>query len=339
MYAIRQHAFGAPDMLVYEEVDTPAPGPGEVRVAVTAAGVHVMDTVLRAGREMGMALPRLPMTPGREAAGVVDAVGAGVAEEWLGQRVAAYLGHERNGGYATHAVTSADSLHRVPDGVDDDTAVTMIGTGRTAVGILEQAALSAGDVVVVTAAAGGLGTLLVQAARRAGAVVVGLAGSPRKLEVVREQGANGAVDYTLPGWEEHLREALGGVPSTVVLDGVGGRLGRAAAESLGAGGRHLYFGWVSDEGRFTGFSPEELEAYGITSQLAVGPALFGLPGGIRRLEETALRWAAQGRLSPVVQSFPLARAARAHHALETRATVGKVVLRPEAAAASRGQER
>ncbi|MCX4993491.1 zinc-binding dehydrogenase [Streptomyces sp. NBC_00568] len=328
MYAIRQHAFGAPDKLVYEEVDPPSLGPGEVRLAVTAAGVHLMDTVLRAGREMGMALPRLPMTPGREAAGVVDAVGAGVDAGWLGERVVAYLGHERNGGYATHAVTSADSLHRIPDGLDDNAAVTMIGTGRTAIGILEQATLSAKDVVVVTAAAGGLGTLLVQAARGAGAVVVGLAGGGQKLDVVREQGANGAVDYTLPGWEELLREALGGVPSTVVLDGVGGRLGRTAAESLGDGGRHLYFGWASDEGRFTSFSPQELEKYGITSQLAVGPSLFGLPGGIRRLEETALQWAAAGRLSPVVQSFPLACADEAHHALETRATVGKVVLRP-----------
>ncbi|MFF7090782.1 zinc-binding dehydrogenase [Streptomyces rubradiris] len=328
MYAIRQHAFGAPDKLVYEEVAAPSPGPGEVRLAVTAAGVHLMDTVLRAGREMGMALPRLPMTPGREAAGIVDAVGTEVDEAWLGARVVAYLGHERNGGYATHAVTSADSLHRVPDGLDDDAAVAMIGTGRTAVGVLEQAALSAEDVVVVTAAAGGLGTLLVQAARHAGAVVVGLAGGRRKLDVVLEQGADGAVDYTLPGWEERLEEALGGEPSTVVLDGVGGRLGRAAAESLGRGGRHLYFGWASDEGRFTSFSPQELEQYGITSRLAVGPSLFGLPGGVRGLEETALRWAADGRLSPVVQSFPLARAAQAHHAMETRATIGKAVLRP-----------
>ncbi|MFF8973824.1 zinc-binding dehydrogenase [Streptomyces sp. NPDC014995] len=329
MYAIRQHAFGAPDVLVYEEVEPLSPGPGEVRLAVTAAGVHLMDTVLRAGREMGMALPHLPMTPGREAAGVVDAVGAGVDEGWLGERAVAYLGHERNGGYATHAVTSAASLHHVPDGLDDNAAVTMIGTGRTAIGILEQAALSAEDVVVVTAAAGGLGTLLMQAARRAGAVAVGLAGSRHKLDVVLEQGANHAVDYTLPGWQERLGDALGGVPSTVVLDGVGGRLGRTAAETLGAGGRHLYYGWVSDEGRFTSFSPQELGQRGITSRLAVGPSMFGLPGGIRRLEETALQWAAAGRLRPVVQCFPLVRAAEAHHALETRATIGKVVLRPE----------
>ncbi|WP_395575053.1 zinc-binding dehydrogenase [Streptomyces sp. BK79] len=328
MYAARQHVFGPPETLVYQEVATPSPGPGEVRLAVTAAGVHLMDTVLRAGRELGMALPRLPMTPGREAAGVVDAVGAGVDAGWLGARVVAYLGQERNGGYATHAVASADSLHRVPDGVDDAAAVTMIGTGRTAVGVLEQAALSAGDVVVVTAAAGGLGTLLVQAGRQAGARVIGLAGGGRKTEAVLEQGADGAVDYTLPDWEGRLGEALRGAASTVVLDGVGGRLGRSAAQSLGSGGRHLYYGWASDEGHFTTFTEAELEEYGITSQLVVGPSLSALPGGIRRLEESALHGAARGLFRPVVQSFTLDRAAQAHAALEARETMGKVVLRP-----------
>ncbi|WP_030681838.1 zinc-binding dehydrogenase [Streptomyces cellulosae] len=329
MYAVRQYVFGPPDRLVYEKVDCPLPGPGEVRIAVTAAGVHLMDTVLRAGRDLGMALPRLPMTPGREVAGVVDAVGPGVDESWLGVRAVAYLGHERNGGYAEFAVAPAEALHSVPDEVDDATAVAMIGTGRTTTGVLEQAALTAGDVVVVTAAAGGMGALLVQAARRAGALVVGLAGGAHKTAVVLEQGANGAVDYTVPGWEARLAEALGDASSTVVFDGVGGRLGRAAAESLGAGGRHLYFGWASDEGRFATFTPEELAKSGITSRLAVGPTLFALPGGIRRLEETALGWAAADLMRPLVHAFPLSRAAQAHQALETRATVGKVVLRPE----------
>lgn len=327
-YAVRQHVFGSPQTLVYEEVDPPSPGPGEVRLAVTAAGVHLMDTVLRAGRETGMALPRLPMTPGREAAGLVDAVGAGVDASWLGARVVAYLGHERSGGYATHAVAFADALHRVPDGVDDATAVTMIGTGRTVVGVLEQAALSAGDVVVVTAAAGGMGTLLVQAARQAGARVVGLAGGRLKTGAVLEQGADGAVDYALAGWERRLGAALRGEPATVVFDGVGGSLGRGAAESLGPGGKHLYYGWASDEGHFTTFTEAELEKYGITSHMVVGPSLFALPGGVRRLEETALARAAEGLFRPLVQSFPLSRAAKAHLALESRATVGKVVLRP-----------
>jgi NADPH2:quinone reductase len=182
----------------------------------------------------------------------------------------------------------------------------------------------------VTAAAGGLGTLLVQAARQAGARVIGLVGGRQKTEAVLEQGADGAVDYTAADWERQLGEALRGEASTVVFDGVGGRLGRGAAQSLGSGGRHLYYGWASDEGHFTTFTEAELEQYGITSHLVVGPSLFALPGGIRRLEETALDQAAKGLFRPVVQSFPLALAAQAHSELETRATVGKVVLRPEA---------
>jgi NADPH2:quinone reductase len=328
MYAIRQYEFGPPENLLYEEREPPVPGPGEVRLAVTAAGVHLMDTVLRAGRETGMTLPRLPVTPGREAAGVVDAVGAGVGTDWLGARVVAYLGAERNGGYASLAVAPAEALHRIPDALDDAAAVAMIGTGRTAVGVLEQAALSAKDVVVVTAAAGGMGTLFVQEARRAGALVVGLAGGRHKTALVLENGADGAVDCTGPGWRERLAEELRGGTSTVVLDGVGGRLGRAAAESLGAGGRHLYFGWASDEGHFTHFDADERERYRITSELVVGPSLFARPQGVRGLEETALSWASTGRLRPAVQCFPLSRAAEAHRALETRATVGKVVLRP-----------
>ncbi|THC43441.1 zinc-binding dehydrogenase [Streptomyces sp. A1499] len=330
MYAIRQYEFGPPETLVYEETAPPSPGPGEVLIAVTAAGVHLMDTVLRAGREMGMALPRLPMTPGREAAGVVEAVGAGVGEDWLGARVVAYLGHERNGGYAALAVAPVEALHRVPATLDDAAAVAMIGTGRTAVGVLRQAALSADDVVVVTAAAGGLGTLFVQEARRADALVVGLAGGRHKTALALEHGAHGAIDYTRPDWRERLADELKGRASTVVLDGVGGRLGRTAAESLGAGGRHLYFGWASDEGHFTRFDADELEKYRISSEMVVGPSLFALPGGVRGLEETALSWAATGRLRPVVRCYPLAEAAEAHRALESRASVGKVVLRPGA---------
>jgi NADPH2:quinone reductase len=137
MHAIRQYVFGPVDNLRYDEVPDLVPGPGEVRIAVGAAGVHVMDTVLRAGLEGGLPLPELPMTPGREVAGTVDAVGDGVDGTWRGRRVAAYLGHERSGGYAEFAVADSDSLLVVPDGMGDAEAVAMIGTGRTVVGILE----------------------------------------------------------------------------------------------------------------------------------------------------------------------------------------------------------
>ena len=164
MHAIRQHAFGGPETLEYEEVPDPEPGEGQVRIAVEAAGVHLLDTTIRSGAGGGpFPLPDLPMTPGREVAGRVDLVGPGVDPAWRGRRVVAHLGMT-SGGYASRAVAAVGSVHEVADHVDAPAAVAMIGTGRTAMGILDVADVGAHDVVLVTAAAGGLGTLLVQAA-------------------------------------------------------------------------------------------------------------------------------------------------------------------------------
>ncbi|MFJ3671101.1 zinc-binding dehydrogenase [Streptomyces sp. NPDC090106] len=326
MHAIRQSAFGPPESLRYEETGRPVPGPGEVLIRVAAAGVHLMDTALRAGSSYGLPLPSLPMTPGREVAGTVEAVGPDVDAGRLGERVVAYLGHERSGGYAEFAIADAEAPHSLPTQVGYPEAVAMIGTGRTVLGVLDQARLTAQDVVVVTAAAGGMGVLLVQAARRAGALVVGLAGGSGKTEQVLTEGADAAVDYTADGWTAELDAALGPRGATVLFDGVGGDLGTTAMRRLAPGGRHLFYGWASEPGRFGALPAEELDRRGITSTFVVGPSLFELPGGVRALEERALAEAASGRLRPAIRSFPLAEAAAAHHALESRATTGKVVL-------------
>jgi NADPH:quinone reductase len=326
MHAIRLHAFGPAANLRYEEVDDPRPGPGQARIAVAACGVHLIDTALRAGRPMGpLALPELPTIPGREVAGVVDAVGPEVDERWVGARVVAHLG-PASGGYAELAVREIEALHRLPDGVADDAAVAMIGTGRTALAILEVAALTAEDVVLVTAAAGGLGILLVQAARGAGATVVGVAGGPAKVQRVAQLGATLAVDYSAPEWSVAVRGALDGREVTVALDGVGGAVGRGALELLGAGGRLILFGFSS--GTPTELSAGDLFGRGITVSAAIGARMAQRPGGLRDLEEQALAAAADGRLVPLVQRFALAKAAAAHEAIERRATIGKTVLVP-----------
>jgi NADPH2:quinone reductase len=326
MHAIRQHAFGPAENLRYEEVPDPGPAEGQVRIAVEAAGVHLLDTLIRRGQAGGpFPLPELPMTPGREVAGRVDAVGAGVDAGWVGRRVVAHLGMA-SGGYAELAVAPVSSLHEVADHLTAEAAVAMIGTGRTAMGILEVAELTAKDVVLVPAAAGGLGSLFVQAARHAGAVVVGLAGGPAKVERVLRLGATAAVDYREPDWPERVRAALGDRAVTVVLDSVGGDVGRAALGLLGVGGRLVMFGWSSGEP--TQVTTADLLGRGL-SATAVGPRLLQRPGGLRELETRSLEEAAAGRLVPLVeQTFPLADAAAAHTALETRATVGKVVLIP-----------
>jgi NADPH:quinone reductase len=247
MRAIRLHEFGPAENLVYEEVEDPQPGPGQVRIAVAAAGVHLIDTTIRAGVQRGpLPLPDLPAIPGREVAGAVDTLGAGVDESWLGRRVVAHLG-PASGGYAELAVREVDAVHALPDGVAEDDAVAMIGTGRTTLAILEVAQVAAGDVALITAAAGGIGSLLVQAMREAGAVAVGLAGGEEKVARVHELGATVAIDYTAPDWADAVREALGDARVTVAFDGVGGTVGRGALELLAPGGRLILFGWSSGE--------------------------------------------------------------------------------------------
>ncbi|WP_427166839.1 zinc-binding dehydrogenase [Streptomyces sp. C1-1] len=322
MHAVRLHAFGPPGNLTLEEIDDPVPGPGQVRVAVAAAGVHLLDTALREGvRGPLPELPALPTVPGREVAGVVEALGEGVAGLWLGRRVVAHLGFAP-GGYAELAVTDVDRVHEIPRNLDFAEAVAMIGTGRTAMGIVQFAEFGPDAVVVVPAAAGGIGTLLVQYAKHTGAHVVGLAGGAEKTARVQADGADLAVDYRDPQWPDKVRAHLGGRPATLVLDGVGGEVARQAVGLLGPGGRHLVFGW-SAEGIRDG-SPYLVD--GVSEQV-LGPVMFR-KASLQTLELRALAEAAAGRLTPAVTRFPLAEAAAAHHALHTRRTIGKVVLEP-----------
>jgi NADPH2:quinone reductase len=321
MKAIRLHAFGPAENLRYEEVPDPVPGPGMVLVDVEAAGVHLVDTMIRAGATGGspIPVPELPTIPGREVAGRVSAVGPDVSSSWVGKRVVVHLGMVP-GGYAERAVAKVESLYEIPDHVDAAQAVAAIGTGRTTAGILRQARLTADDVVLVTAAAGGIGSYLVQAARNVGATVVGLAGGPAKVELVRSLGAQYAIDYRDPEWAAELK---GGVELTVLLDGVGGPNGQKAFELLGVGGRAFMFGWSG--GGPIQFTHEDLMSRGLTAGWAIGAKLTRQ---LRELEAAALEETISGRWKALTTTFPLADAASAHHALENRTTTGKVILIP-----------
>ncbi|MFF0499672.1 zinc-binding dehydrogenase [Nocardia aobensis] len=324
MKAIRLHEFGPAENLRYETAPDPLPEPGQVRIAVAAAGIHLVDTYLRRGLPGPYPPPQLPTIPGREVAGVVDLVGPGADPDLLGARVVTHLG-AAPGGYAALAVADAQRLHRIPDALDAAAAVAMIGTGRTTLGILGFAEVEPGQLAVVPAAAGGIGTLLVQYLRGAGLTVVGLAGSPGKVATVAANGADLALDYTDPRWPDAVRARFGDRPAHWVFDGVGGAAGRAAVELLAPGGTHLVFGW-SDAA--LEFDPGDLAARGITSRSVLGPEMLERGGGIAALETRALAAAGSGRLRPAVHRFALADAAAAHRALEDRATVGKVVLEP-----------
>ncbi|MEW9534028.1 zinc-binding dehydrogenase [Microbispora sp. NPDC049125] len=326
MRAIRQYAFGGPEELRLEEVPDPHPGGEQVRIRVESAGVHLLDTMIRQGRGGPRFAPRLPMTPGREVAGVVDEAGADVDTALVGRRVVVDLGLA-SGGYAELALAPAAAVHAIPDDVDADSAVTMVGTGRTTMAILELAMPAAGEVVLITAAAGGIGTLLVQAARAAGATVVGVAGGPGKVALVDRIGADHAVDYSRSDWPDAVREALAGRSVTLALDGVGGQIGRNALELLGVAGRLVMFG--SSSGALTELSADDLFRRGISAASAIGARLIQRPGGTHMLERSALEAARSKKLVPVIgQRFALAAAADAHAALQSRATTGKTVLRP-----------
>lgn len=321
MRAIRLHEFGPAENLVLDHLPELPVAEGQVRIAVRASGVHLLDTSLRRGEPGPAPLPALPTIPGREVAGIVDLVGPGVPADWKGRRVVAHLGMVP-GGYAEQAVTAADNLIALPDVVPFDHAVALVGTGRTAEAILEHARITPDDVVLIPAAAGGLGWLLVQAARAAGAFVVAAARGDQKIALLTELGADVVIDYAEPSWAEKV-----GRKATLVLDGVGGEVGRAALGLLAPGGRMLMFGYSS--GAPTQVGTEDLVAGSISVGWTLGPQMFARPGGIKGLAEQAIDRAARGGWSPLVAAYPLAEAARAHRDLEERRTVGKVVLHSE----------
>jgi NADPH2:quinone reductase len=311
MRAVWLREFGGPGVLVGGEAPDPVAGPGQVLVNVAFANITFVETQFRSGAPSPFK-QALPVIPGNGVGGVVAAVGEGVEASLLGTRVVTSTGG--TGGYAERAVADAAGLFMVPEGVELDDAVALLADGRTATMMLRAAAPRTGERVLVEAAAGGVGTLLVQLAKAAGATVVAAAGGERKLELARALGADEVVDYGRPGWTDSVRAV------DVVFDGVGGAIGRAAFELLGNGGRMVSFGLAS--GEWAGIPEEKAAERGVTLvQAKPDPELM------RAYTKSALEEAAAGRLRPVIgQRFPLERAADAHAAIETRSTVGKTLL-------------
>ncbi|GAA2087208.1 zinc-binding dehydrogenase [Actinomadura alba] len=315
MRAVWLTKFGGPEVLAARDTPEPVAGPGQALIDVEFANITFIETQIRSGR--GPFEVELPMILGNGVGGVVASVGAQADTGLVGRRVIAGLGG--SGGYAERVVVGADALVGVPEGVDLSDAVALLADGRTATSRVRAAGLRAGDRVLVEAAAGGVGTLLVQLARAAGATVIGAAGGPRKVELVRDLGADVAVDYRDPGWPDRVREAVGGVD--VVFDGVGGAIASAAFGLLDKGGRMLSYGLAS--GEWAAISDETAAERGVTILRGAG----GTPEELRALTRSALAEAAAGRLRPVIgQRYPLERAADAHEAIQSRATVGKTLL-------------
>lgn len=316
MRAVWLREFGPPAVLRVERTPEPVPAPGEVLIAVECAGITWIETSFRAG---GFGpFPAPPMIPGNGVAGTVLAAGSADARHLVGRRVVTTTGGA--GGYAERVAVAATQVIEVPAGVATDDAAALLADGRTALMIMEAAAVRAGDRVLVEAAAGGVGSLLVQLARAAGAEVVAVAGGARKTRTARDLGAQVAIDYREPDWAEAVRVATGGVD--VVLDGVGGEVAETAFGLLGDGGRMISFGFSAATG-WPAITDEVAAGRGIRVRRGV----FGSPQEHTRRTTEALALAAAGRLRPIIgQRFPLEQAAEAHTAMETRAAVGKTLL-------------
>ncbi|MBE3000673.1 zinc-binding dehydrogenase [Nocardiopsis sp. HNM0947] len=324
MRVVRAEEFGGPEVLKVAETPDPVPAAGEVLVTVAASEVLFLDVQLRKGWGQDYFELDPPYVPGVGIAGVVSQVGEGVETSWMGRRVAVSLsvaGEYSGGGYAEKAVARVDEVAPVPDDVKLVHAVTALSDGVMGVSRTERARLSAGDVVLVTAAAGGIAVWLIPEAVRAGARVIAAAGSQSKLRTAAHLGAHVTVDYTRSDWGERIREALAGETLSVVFDGSGGDVGETAMGFTGPGTR--FFAYGSAGGEFADIDEEArrrgVEVFGLDEDFSLEDQ--------RRWRRTALAWLAEGRITPVLgQVVPLAEAARAHAAIEARTVSGKTVL-------------
>lgn len=328
MQAIRYHETGGPDVLRLDEIPVPTPGPGQVRIRVGAVGLNFYETLQRRGNYR--VAPALPFTPGGEAAGTIDALGPDVPENRaagiaVGARVCALTG---SGAYAAYVVAPAGSVFPLSDHIDIVHGAAIALQGLTAYGVLHLSGrLRPGETVLVHAAAGGVGTLAVQLAKLGGAgLIIGTAGGPAKLPLVRELGADHAIDYRdTADLAADVKKAAGDHGVDVVLDSVGAATFPTSLAVLARFGRLVTFGGAS--GQAAPVPPGRL----IAECQSISGFMLGAALSDEAFAQRAVRdlfgAVADGRIRLVIgPRFPLAEAAAAQRALESRETTGKVVL-------------
>ena len=321
MLAIRIARTGGPEVLETAEVEAPSPAPGQILVRHQAVGLNYIDTYHRSG----LYPLTLPSGIGLEAAGRIEAVGDGVTRFQVGDRVA-YNG--TLGAYSDAAVVPAARAVKVPDGVSLETAAAAMLKGMTAEFLVRRCFhVKPGDLVLVHAAAGGVGQILVQWCKALGATVIATAGSQTKLALARQLGADHMIDYGHEDVAARVAEITGGQGVAVVYDGVGKDTWDASLKSLGRRGVMVTFGNAS--GPVPAFAPLELSA---KSLFVTRPKLFDYIATTEELDESAAAlFAVLGAGAVKIdigQTFPLAEARAAHEALEARRTTGATLLLP-----------
>jgi NADPH:quinone reductase-like Zn-dependent oxidoreductase len=339
MKVIQLDRYGSPDVLVYTELPTPAPGPGQILIKVDSAGVNYADVMRRSNTPYPFPTP-LPFIPGSEVAGSVAALGDGVAGPPVGAAVFALVGHDGSGGYAQYALANAAQVIPIPPGLGADAACALVVAGVTALLLLKEVArVQPGERVLVPGAGGGVGGYAVQLARLLGAgAVIGAASSPAKQALARELGADAAVDYTQPDWPERVLALTAGQGVDVLLEMSGGQLLAEGLRCLAPFGRAVVYGMASREPlrlddatlmRFF-YSPspnQSLHVFNLGLWFGMRPQVAGAALG------ELLGYAASGQLRvPIGRALPLAQAAEAHRLLERRQTTGRLILKPWAEA-------
>lgn len=323
-HAIRVHEHGGPEVLRWEAVEVPSPGPGEVRIRHTAVGLNFIDVYYRTGLYPA---PSLPFVPGAEGAGVVEETGPGVTEFKPGDRVA-YAGTGL-GSYAEARVIVADRLVKLPDGIDDTTAAAMMLKGMTAQYLLRRTfRVEAGNTILIHAAAGGVGKIVCQWAKHLGATVIGTVGSDEKAEQVRQLGADHVIVYSREDFVARTREITNGRGVDVVYDSVGKATFLKSLDCLRPLGMMVSFGQSSGK-----MDPIEV---GLLAQkgclFLTRPNLAAYTTSREDLVATAqdlfdVVQSGKVRIG-VGRSFALKDAAEAHRVLEARQTTGSTVLLP-----------
>ncbi|MFQ6024105.1 MAG: quinone oxidoreductase [Acidiferrobacterales bacterium] len=322
--AIRIHELGGPEVLRWEEVELAQPSSGEVLVRQAAIGLNYIDVYFRSGVYPA---PQLPLVPGMEAAGTVLAVGPGVVDLQVGDRVAYGVG--AMGAYAEERLVPADKLVRVPDGIDEQTAAAMMLKGMTAQYLLRRVyKVKPGDTILFHAAAGGVGSIACQWAKHLGATVIGTVSSEEKAKLAADHGCDHPVIYTKEDFVERVREITNGEGVPVVYDSVGKDTFMQSLDCLRPFGMMVSFGQssgvvpplnigiLSQKGSLFLTRPT-LITYGAKREdmVAMSQDLFDVVGrGAVRIE--------------INQTYPLKDAAEAHRALEARKTTGSTVLIP-----------
>ena len=324
MKAVRIHTLDGPSALQLDELPEPTPGAGDVLVDVRAAGLNFPDVLLSRGKYQFKPAP--PFIPGGEGAGVVRAVGPGVTDVAVGQRVAFTMIY---GAFAERVVVPAIACFAVPESISFETAAATPHTYLTVMhALVDRAALRSGETLLVLGAAGGVGIAAIQIGKMLGARVIAAASSPEKLALCKENGADATIDYTREDLKEQTKALTQGAGANVVFDPVGGPYSEPALRAIAWEGRFLV----------VGFAAGDIPKIPLNLALLKGCQIVGVFWGqfvMREPEKNRAHAAkvfgaiAAGKLAPHVDAtFPFARASEALARMEQRKVLGKVLLVP-----------